>query len=129
MNLPLEIISVHGASAFSAGELAARNAFPIFSAIFLVRQRSGLVAIGIHAGTRYFDCSPSFLDSTCRLVSEHFDGGLVVVAPFITWNKGDIFQYFLSAGLPLDLTYSCEAGTEPPCGNCASCQDRRALRC
>jgi 7-cyano-7-deazaguanine synthase len=113
MNLPLEIISVHGASAFSTGELGARNAFLIFSAIFLMRQRSGLVAIGIHAGTPYFDCSPSFLDSTCRLVSEHFDGGLVVVAPFITWNKGDVFQYFLSAGLPLDLTYSCEAGTEP----------------
>jgi len=33
MNLPLEIFSVYGASAFSTGELAARNAFLMFSAI------------------------------------------------------------------------------------------------
>jgi 7-cyano-7-deazaguanine synthase len=129
MNMPLAIFSVHGAGPFSTGELGARNAFLIFSAIFLTRLSSGLVAIGIHAGTPYYDCSPSFLNSTSRLVADHFDGALAVVAPFITWSKDDVFQYFLSAGLPLDLTYSCEAGTETPCGRCASCRDRKALRC
>jgi 7-cyano-7-deazaguanine synthase len=61
MNLPLAIFSVHGAGSFSTGELAARNAFLIFSAIFLTRRRSGLLAIGIHAGTPYYDCSPPFM--------------------------------------------------------------------
>src|ERR1700738_1027673 len=74
MNLPLAVFSVHGAGPFSTGELATRNAFLIFSAIFLTRQRSGLVAIGIHAGTPYYDCSPPFIDSISRLVADHFDG-------------------------------------------------------
>jgi 7-cyano-7-deazaguanine synthase len=129
MNLPLMIFSIQGAPSFSAGELAGRNAFLIFSAIFLARQISGLVAVGIHAGTPYYDCSHTFFESTSRLVGEHFDGALVLVAPFVTWSKEDVFRYFVSARLPLELTYSCEAGTDPPCGACASCIDRKALGC
>jgi 7-cyano-7-deazaguanine synthase len=31
--------------------------------------------------------------------------------------------------LPVQLTYSCELGSVPPCGLCLSCADRRALGC
>lgn len=129
MNLPLVSFSVQGGPPFSAGELPGRNVFLIFSAIFLTRQRSGLVAVGIHSGTPYYDCSQAFIESTSRLVGDHFDGALVLVAPFVKWSKEEVFGYFVSAGLPLGLTYSCQAGTDPPCGTCASCNDRKALGC
>lgn len=126
--MPLRSFGVDGAS-FATGELVGRNAFLIFSAVFLTKHWSGLVATGIHAGTPYFDCSVSFLNSMGKLVAEQTDGALRLVSPFANWTKLDIFQYAKSAGLPLKLTYSCEAGTDPPCGKCASCLDRELIGC
>lgn len=127
--LPLDAHAIPGAPGFSSGELVGRNAFLIFSAIFLARCHKGLLSIGIHAGTPYYDCSPTFFNGVSRLVAEHTDGALKLVAPFLNWNKGQIFDYFRTTGLSLDATYSCEAGGDGPCGNCASCRDRRALGC
>jgi len=129
MQIPLTTYSVSGGLPYSAGELLGRNAFLIFSALFLTRQKNGLLAIGIHAGSPYYDCSPPFFSSMAQLIAEHTDGRVILIAPFLEWSKGDVLQYFLSSGLSIDLTYSCEAGTEPPCGACASCRDRRALGC
>lgn len=120
---------VSGTLPYSTGELTGRNAFLIFAALFLTRQLSGLVAIGVHAGTPYYDCSSPFIEAMARLAAEHTNGGVALVAPFLNWSKQDVFQYFVSTGLPIDLTYSCEAGTEPPCRKCASCRDREALGC
>lgn len=128
INIPLHSFSVVGAS-FSSGELVGRNAFLLHSAAFLTGLRRGLVALGVHAGTPYHDCSLGFVESMARSFAENSDGALSVVAPFVTWSKGDVFQYFMSEKLPLELTYSCEAGADPPCGLCASCLDRRAMGC
>jgi len=127
--LPLATYKISGAPSYETGELVGRNAFLIFAAIFLARPRSGLIGIGVHAGTSYYDCSPPFIEAMERLVAEPTDGGLVLVAPFLAWSKSDIHQYYVSAGLPIGLTYSCELGTVPPCGECASCRDRRSLGC
>lgn len=129
LGVPLSVYRVTGSQSFSNGELVGRNAFLIFAAVFLSRPRSGLLALGIHAGTPYFDCSEPFLEMMARVVAEHTDGGVSLVAPFLHWTKRDVFDYFVSAGLPLDLTYSCEIGSQPPCGTCASCRDRRAIGC
>lgn len=129
LRVPLTIYEVHPAGPYSAGELVGRNAFLIFASLLLTCQRSGLLAIGVHAGSPYYDCSPPFIQSVADLVAEYTDGAVEVVAPFVDWSKRDIFQYFVSAGLSVGLTYSCEAGTEPPCGECASCRDRLALEC
>jgi 7-cyano-7-deazaguanine synthase len=129
MHITLTTYQVHGAPLYQTGELIGRNAFLISAALFLTRKRQGLLAIGIHAGTTYFDCSPTFLDAMAKLVAEQTDGRVNVVAPFLHWDKSDVYQYFISAGLPIQLTYSCEAGTRPPCGKCISCRDRRALGC
>ena len=114
---------------FGTGELVGRNAFLLTAAIFLGRVRHGLLAIGIHAGTPYYDCSPGFFDRLRILAEEHTNGRLTLVAPFLNWTKGQIYEYVLRSGLPVDATYSCESGTIPPCGSCASCCDRRALGC
>lgn len=129
LNIELMRFSVAGQDSFSAGELIGRNAFLIFSALFLTSGQCSLLSLGLHDGTPYYDCSEAFVASISEMVSSHTDGRTSVIAPFVTWTKQDIYDYFVSENLPLHLTYSCEAGTEPTCGICASCCDRRALGC
>ncbi|MCB1972503.1 MAG: 7-cyano-7-deazaguanine synthase [Geminicoccaceae bacterium] len=122
-------LNVGTGSCFGAGELVGRNAFLLMTAIFLGRAHDGLLAIGIHAGTPYYDCSAGFIDRLKVLTEEHTEGRLTVTAPFLQWTKGQIYEYVIKSGLPVDATYSCESGTIPPCGSCASCHDRRVLGC
>lgn len=129
LDIEVAQITARSDSGFGSGELVGRNAFLVLAAIFLARTHRGLLALGIHAGTPYFDCSPLFLSRIKQLGAEHTDGRLVVVAPFIDWEKPQIFEYFRQSGLPLAATYSCESGTIPPCGSCASCRDREVLEC
>lgn len=129
LGIQITTLTCRAPGGFGAGELIGRNAFLITSAIFLGRVSTGLLAIGVHAGTPYFDCSPSFVDRMKTLAEEHTDGRLTVTAPFLQWNKGQIYEYVVQNGLPVADTYSCESGTVPPCGSCASCRDRRVLRC
>jgi 7-cyano-7-deazaguanine synthase len=129
LGIPLQCFSLAGSEPFGPGELVGRNGLLIFASLFLTRARPGLLALGLHAGSTYFDCSEAFLRSIGSLVSEHTDGQVSVIAPFISWTKKDVFDYFANANLPIDLTYSCEAGTKPTCGTCASCRDRKALGC
>lgn len=72
------------------GELPGRNAFLIFTALFLSGGRPGLLGLGLHAGTPYYDCSEAFVAAMGQLVAEHTDGRVSVVAPFVTWTKRDV---------------------------------------
>ncbi|SUS03286.1 7-cyano-7-deazaguanine synthase [uncultured Defluviicoccus sp.] len=129
LSIPLMKTSITGLPPFGPGELAGRNAFFVFTALLATRGQPGLIAVGIHDGTPYYDCSTRFVDSIGTLVAEHTDGKTSVIAPFLRWSKKDVVEYFRSTGLPFEMTYSCEAGATPPCGRCASCRDREALGC
>lgn len=129
LSIPLDVCVVSSGQSFGTGEIIGRNAMLIFSALHFTRGRADLLALGVHAGTPYYDCSEAFVASASRLVSEITDGKTSLIAPFITWTKQDVFFYFRDAGLPIDLSYSCEKGTNPICGRCASCLDRAALTC
>lgn len=128
-SIPLLAVHASAHETFGAGELMGRNAFLMFCAILLGGCRDGLLAIGVHAGTPYFDCSPSFVERIDPLVRECSNGRVSVLAPFLHWSKDDVYSYFVNAGLPLNHTYSCEAGALLPCGTCASCKDRARLEC
>jgi 7-cyano-7-deazaguanine synthase len=112
---------------FGSGELLGRNALLIFAALFHTRALPGLLVVGIHSGTTYFDCSEVFLASVNKLVMEHTDGRVTVVAPFADWSKQDVYAYFRKSGLPLNITYSCETGHPTGCGECLSCRDRQGF--
>jgi 7-cyano-7-deazaguanine synthase len=127
LGIPISYFTVTGGAPFTSGELVGRNAFFISSALFFAPNTSGLIAIGIHSGTQYYDCSSIFLETMNRLVGEQTDGSIKVIAPFLKWTKKDVFEYFKVSGLSLDATYSCEAGVKIGCGKCASCADRRAI--
>lgn len=129
LSMPLRCVTLSGGGCHGSGELVGRNAFLLFSALLVTRGEVELLAIGLHAGTRYYDCSATFANAIGKLVAEYTDGRVSVIAPFLEWAKRDIYDYFVSAHLPIGLTYSCEAGGDPVCGTCASCCDRKALGC
>jgi 7-cyano-7-deazaguanine synthase len=129
LDIPLKVVKVAYSKGFTTGELVGRNAFLAFTAFFLLGAPKGLIAMGIHSGTPYYDCSNNFVEKMTTLFAEHTDGSTRFIAPFVDWSKRDIFDYSLKFSIPITQTYSCESGTTPPCGICASCADRRTLGC
>ncbi len=129
LGIEFQQLKLSGPKFSGGGEVTGRNAFLIFAALLANKGRRGVIGLGLHAETPYYDCSLTFLDLINRLVAEHTDKAVQVVAPFIEWPKRDVFDYFMRSNIGIDLTYSCECGTEPRCGECASCLDRKALGC
>lgn len=127
--LPLRICRWTSGEPKGEGLILGRNAFLLFAAMMEMRQSSGSIAIGIHAGTPYFDCGPSFRSAIQALVQGYSVGRIAIQAPFESWTKGEIWQFCRERKVPVELTYSCERGENPiPCGECASCKDLKALR-
>jgi 7-cyano-7-deazaguanine synthase len=129
IGIAVDEIKINSDSSHGSGELRGRNALLIFSAVLLGNCAPGAIAIGVHAGTPYYDCSPDFTEKIDALVRECTGGQLFLLAPFVRWSKDDVYSYFISQNISLDATYSCEAGTKPPCRRCASCLDRERLEC
>lgn len=129
IGITVDEIQISSSSSHGTGELRGRNALLIFSAVLLGNCAPGGIAIGVHAGTPYYDCSSEFTEKIDELVRECSGGKLFVLAPFVRWSKDDVYSYFLSQNISLDATYSCEAGIKPRCGQCASCLDRKRLEC
>jgi 7-cyano-7-deazaguanine synthase len=127
LQIPLERASVNTTRPYGPGEIPGRNGLLAMVALAGCMPTTRLIAMGIHSGTPYYDCSPAFANRIDDLIREYTSGRTRFFAPFLTWNKGDIYEYCYNARLDLSMTYSCEAGTVPPCGQCASCQDRRML--
>lgn len=124
----LTLVRLVGVRPKSDGELLGRNGLLLFTALMELEDESAILALGIHSGTPYYDCSSSFLSTIQALVDGQCDGRIRVVAPFLEWTKKDIWDYCLANRVPIELTYSCERGLEQPCGVCLSCRDLEALR-
>lgn len=110
------------------GEIPGRNALLVHLALSMAGPGPVTVMLGIHAGTGYRDCSPEFVAAMQVAFDAHRDGTAQLAAPFVTWTKTEIYAYADAMSVPVPLTYSCEAGTVPPCGACPSCRDRKLLR-
>ncbi|WP_436626165.1 7-cyano-7-deazaguanine synthase [Sorangium sp. So ce136] len=125
--VPLVAVGCHGLGRVGAGYVRARNALLLQIALAAAPFDAGHIAIGLHAGTPYADCSPSFVVEMQRCFDIYCDGKIRVVAPFLDEDKPAIVAFCHDRGVPIDLTYSCERGTTPACGACLSCLDRKAL--
>ena len=76
----------------------------------------------------YPDCTPAFFKAagealnrgTSRGVSE----GIEVLAPLMRLSKAEIVKLADELKVPFELTWSCYAGGEKPCGKCDSCKLR-----
>jgi len=125
--IPLNVVRSSGPPATFEGEIAGRNAFFLFACVLHAHGTDGLIAMGIHAGTSYYDCSEHFLDHSNALLSGYSDGKLALAAPFLHWSKQALYKYCSVSGVPIELTWSCEIGPTVPCGRCLSCEDRAHL--
>lgn len=112
---------------FSSGELIGRNGFLILAAIMANPCFKGLISLGIHSGTPYYDCTPAFVSDINKVVESYTNGQVMLDAPFLSWEKSMIYAYCKNEGVPVNLTYSCENGETKPCGKCLSCLDRGNL--
>ena len=77
------------------------------------------------AGNAYPDCSEDFFTAMNKAVFEGSGKQIQLVAPFIGKNKAQIVKEGLRLHVPYELTWSCYAGEEQPCGTCGTCIDRR----
>lgn len=76
------------------------------------------------AGNAYPDCSEVFYTAMNTAIYEGSGRQLRVEAPFINCSKAAIVKEGLRLGVPYQLTWSCYAGKEQPCGVCGTCIDR-----
>ena len=125
--VPLRHVSCLGVDRKGEGEILGRNAFLFFIALMEFKTPSGIIASGIHAGTSYYDCSVSFVESTKTIFSGYTNGRIRISAPMLEWSKPDIWDFCQKQNVPVHMTYSCELGREQPCSECSSCKDLEAL--
>ncbi len=126
-NIKLDQVSLSSTEHFGPGEIRGRNAFLIMVALLNYPQYKGIISLGIHSGTPYYDCSPQFIRDITPLTDAYTNGEVRIDVPFLTWEKPAVYTYCKEKNIPIHLTYSCEAGTNPPCGECRSCKDRELL--
>jgi 7-cyano-7-deazaguanine synthase len=127
LRISLEKASFVSKHTYGAGEIPGRNGLLAFAALAASSPGTSVIATGIHSGTPYYDCTATFVDRLDILLREYTAGMMRYLAPFLEWSKADIIEYCNQQRLDLSHTYSCEAGTVPPCGTCASCGDRLLL--
>jgi 7-cyano-7-deazaguanine synthase len=127
LSIPVRSVTVGLTHIHSDGEVTGRNAMLVSVAFVEIGRQAGLLAVGLHSGTPYYDCGPGFINSLQQIADGYTGGVLRIHAPFINWTKDEIWGYCHEHSVPLGLTYSCELGLEHPCGRCRSCKDLEAL--
>lgn len=125
--IPIGLLKLSGASIEPSWEIRGRNAFFILAVLMAKPTFAGLLSLGIHSGSSYYDCSQRFIKLMSNLVSDYTQGTVQLDLPLIGMDKAGIVQYCKSHKVPLELTYSCQVGSVPPCGKCPSCKDRLAF--
>jgi 7-cyano-7-deazaguanine synthase len=120
----LRVISVRGVLIPNSGEILGRNSLLISAALLDMKPGVGLISLGIHAGSPYFDCGTQFVDLWDKLLHGYTDGKIQLSVPFLRWAKADIVSFCADHNVPLFLTWSCESSATSPCGKCLSCKDR-----
>jgi len=125
-NINLEKTSVDGLYGTSnkIGFIQGRNLLLLSIAISYFPFKSGIISIGTHSGTDYSDSTQIFLDKCQSICDLYFDGLVKISAPFIEYEKREIYQYIKYNKLPFDMTISCENYMGKECNTCKSCKDR-----
>ena len=130
-NVPLQKVHTTGINWPQLGnelfEFRGRNLTLVSLAFNTAPVEPGLIALGIHQGTSFADCTNTFAEQLNNLLIFLSDGSLRLDCPFLQWSKLDIAKYALVHNVPIDLTYSCEKGLLPPCKECLKCQDTQAI--
>ncbi|MGB9766466.1 MAG: 7-cyano-7-deazaguanine synthase QueC [Sulfurihydrogenibium sp.] len=89
------------------------------------------IGIGIHSlDSPYPDCRAEFASATEAAINSSSvmvakkKNRIKIYTPFLGMSKVDIAKLGKQLGVPFEKTYSCYKGTNPPCGECATCIQR-----
>lgn len=126
-SIPFRTLLLQGPPVRFSGEIIGRNAFLLFAALLYRPSHHGIIAIGIHDDSNYYDCQKSFVRDIQRIFSGYADGKVFLGTPFLSWTKDMIWQFCNQNNVPIQLTWSCEVGPDSPCRNCLSCREIEAL--
>jgi 7-cyano-7-deazaguanine synthase len=92
-------------------------------------DRDVVIFWGAHAddaaGDAYPDCSVEFIGAMANTIFTGTYRKVRVVAPFATMFKSEIVRMGYSLNAPYELSYSCYAGGDLHCGECATCRARK----
>jgi 7-cyano-7-deazaguanine synthase len=121
------VLKIKGFGIFKKGLIQGRNSFLLFCAVMKMNYKHGIISIGIHGGTNYYDCSESFFKTISLLIDQCTNGEVLLDAPFLKWDKAEIWEFCKLNKVPIKLTYSCEMGFNRPCGKCQTCKDLKKL--
>jgi len=91
--IKLDYIKFSSAQKYSDGEIRGRNAFLVMAVLLAYPTANGLISIGIHSGTFYYDCSESFVKKINSILCDYTNGQLILDTPFLKWDKKMIFNY------------------------------------
>lgn len=76
----------------------------------------------------YPDCTPAFFKAAAEAINRGTKMGVTegveVLAPLMSLSKTDIVRLGAKLKVPFELTWSCYAGGQKPCGHCDSCKLR-----
>ena len=100
------------------------------AAAYAMSNKLDSVWIGAHAedarNFAYSDCTQEFNDSMRQAIGIATYEKVHLLVPFQHMMKGDIVKLGLQLGVDYRMTMSCYRGTDPACGKCPTCSERRA---
>jgi 7-cyano-7-deazaguanine synthase len=70
------------------------------------------------------DCSAEFFRRLTELLAEY--GSVEIRMPFRDFSKQRVVELAAELGVPIGITYSCQASSAVPCGACPNCVERLA---
>ena len=109
-------------------EILGRNSYFILSASTVAKNNEfDQIALGVHKGSHYYDCSQAFIKDMQRILNGYYKDAIQIITPLIRLQKNEIYEIAKFDGLPLEILYSCDEGKMPTCKKCLSCKDWIAL--
>jgi len=89
----------------------------------------GAKAVGIglldDAFSLFPDQTRGFVSDAETLLSRALGKSIKLVTPLMSFSKADVLN--MAKAMGITGTYSCHAGTEPPCGLCVACREYKGL--
>lgn len=101
--------------------------FLLIGSAYASQVGASAVAIGL-LSERYSlfpDQRSSFIKQTERVVKAALGRTVRIVTPLFEFSKADVLKLAKERGIR--GTYSCHAGTDPPCGQCISCLETHGI--
>ena len=126
-NVKVRTVSIETELVVENGIILGRNILLLSVALMNFSKPKGIIAMGVHTGTKFPDCSKEFIEKTQMVFNSYKAGSIIVDCPFISMTKLEIFEYCKINKIPLKYTYSCEYGKQQPCGECSTCIDLMKL--